>query len=570
MIASCVHFPDTVLEYENYDLSSIVTPVDVVEFNRLLKQAGYNDQKRLFLFRGFSSGFSLKYYGPRKVQHYTPNLKLRVGSPRELWNKVMTEMKAKCYAGPYREIPFTYFIQSPIGLVPKDKGTKTRLIFHLSYPKDGDSVNSGIPKKFCKVKYPNFAEAIQVCIDAGKSCSVAKSDMAMAFRHVPLSSAFWQFLILKCHHPVSGKLYYFVEKCLSFGSSISCAIFQAVSDGIAFIVRFRIANRALLNYLDNYFFAQLYKKVCDYQVRMFLDTCKQICFLVLLEKTFWRTTILVFLGLLIDTEEQVVRIPHEKVSKALDLIQYFLNRANRSITVLQVQRLCGTLNFITRCIIPGRVFLTRLYSMIDKPQLKQHHHVHITAENRLDLEMWHTFLTNQAAFKRPFLDLCNKVTSVELDMYSDASGSKTKGGFGAYCGKKWVAGSWDATFILNENPSIEYLELFALTAGVLLWIKDFKNTAVCIFTDNESVKYMINDTSASCKNCMVLLHLIVLECMVQNVKLTAEHVRTDENGKADALSRGQMKRFRELGPDMNEKPKRIPELIWPITKIWLK
>ena len=63
------------------------------------------------------------------------NLKLNVGSKTELWNKVMKEVKEKRYAGPYHKIPFEYYIQSPIGLVPKDHGKSTRLIFHLSYPR---------------------------------------------------------------------------------------------------------------------------------------------------------------------------------------------------------------------------------------------------------------------------------------------------------------------------------------------------------------------------------------------------------------------------------------------------
>ena len=105
-----------------------------------------------------------------------PNLKLRVGSPIELWNKVMLEVQKARYAGPFNEPPFEYYVQSPIGLVPKDKGKKTRLIFHLSYPRNGDSVNSQIPKEVCSVSYPDFDEAVKMCLMAGKSCSVGKSD----------------------------------------------------------------------------------------------------------------------------------------------------------------------------------------------------------------------------------------------------------------------------------------------------------------------------------------------------------------------------------------------------------
>ena len=113
---------------------------------------------------GFTKGFSLGYAGPIKVRRKAPKLKLRVGSPIELWNKIMTEVKAKRYAGPYEKVPFKHFIQSPVALVPKDKGKKTRLIFHLSYPKTGDSVNSGIPDDLCSVKYPDFMEAVKLVL----------------------------------------------------------------------------------------------------------------------------------------------------------------------------------------------------------------------------------------------------------------------------------------------------------------------------------------------------------------------------------------------------------------------
>ena len=81
------------------------------------------------------------------------------------------------------------------------------------------------------------------------------------------------------------------------GSSISCAIFQAISDAIAWLVHFR-ARKPNVNYLDDYLFAAALKRVCDEQIRIFLQICEDINFPVALEKTFWGTTVLIFLGLL--------------------------------------------------------------------------------------------------------------------------------------------------------------------------------------------------------------------------------------------------------------------------------
>ena len=75
------------------------------------------------LIDGFKNGFDLGFRGNiQGVRRTAPNLKLQVGSPVELWNKGMKAVKEKRYAGPFTKPPFNEFIQSPIGLVPKDGG----------------------------------------------------------------------------------------------------------------------------------------------------------------------------------------------------------------------------------------------------------------------------------------------------------------------------------------------------------------------------------------------------------------------------------------------------------------
>ena len=190
----------------------------------------------------------------------------------------MKEVQAKRYAGPYEQIPFDNYIQSPIGLVPKDQGRKTRLIFHLSYPRGtGTSVNACIPKDYCTVKYPDFNDAVKMCLDEGRNAAMGKSDMSMAFRHVPMRVEDFRYLILKAYHPKTNKVYYFVDKCLPFGSSISCKHFQSISDCIAYVVSYR-TKKPTLNYLDDYFFVALMKAGCDWQVDTFSGSLQRYKF----------------------------------------------------------------------------------------------------------------------------------------------------------------------------------------------------------------------------------------------------------------------------------------------------
>ena len=174
--------------YENFDLDNIVTPVNVKKLKDLLQVSGYDKKKSQFLIDGFTNGFSLEYHGPTNVQVRSKNLKLRgLGSKTTLWNKVMKEVKAKHYAGPFEEIPYSTYIQSPVGLVPKDNGKSVRLIFHLSHPRRSHeqiSVNANTPRDLCRVQYPDFSKAISLYLKAGKSCFLSKSDMTSAFRNV--------------------------------------------------------------------------------------------------------------------------------------------------------------------------------------------------------------------------------------------------------------------------------------------------------------------------------------------------------------------------------------------------
>ena len=474
------------------------------------------------------------------------------------------------FAGPFSDPPFDQFVQSPIGLVPKDKGLKTRLIFHLSYPKDGDSVNSGIPYEKCTVAYPDFDEAVKLCLKEGRGCSVGKSDMSSAFRHVPMAKDQWWLLVMKAEHPITKKTMFFVDKCLPFCSSISCAIFQAISDAIAWIVEFK-TRKPNVNYLDDYLFAALRKAICDAQLKVFLEVCDTINFPVALEKTYWGTTSLVFLGMLLDMIRQVICIPMDKLVKASNWIEYFLNKKKKKATVKEFQKLCGILNFLCKCIVPGRAFVRRLYINTSKNGmiLRPHHHVKITEESRMDLLVWKNFLRHPDSYYRPFME----VIAINAEQFGHVFRCFRQLFFGIWCilwhGMDiWTMGQ---DFCEKQKPSIEYLELFAVLVGVLNWIKLFKNHRIVLFCDKEAVVKMINGSSSRCKNCMVLVRMLVAESINRNVRIYAKHVGTKENGKADALSRLDFNRFWNLADGkMNDRCSPIPVEIWPFEKIWLE
>ena len=177
-------------------------------------------------------------------------------------------MRLGCFASPfnYNSPPYEYFIQSPIGLVPKDRGRDTRLIFQLSYLRGSLSVNSQTPVEFMKVSYPDFSEAIIRCLEeleAGAGiCAIAKSDMMSAFRNLGIFPQHFKYLLMVARSPLDGKWYLFLDKALPFGAAVLCRHFQWFSNSIAHVVRVT-TSKSPVNFLDDFFFVAVLKSLCD-------------------------------------------------------------------------------------------------------------------------------------------------------------------------------------------------------------------------------------------------------------------------------------------------------------------
>ena len=180
-----------------------------------------------------------------------------------------------------------------------------------------------------------------------------------------------------------------------------------------------------------------------------------------------------------------------------------------------------------------------------------------------------SFLKHPSVFSRGFFEFDSSLTSNVLNWYTDAS---TLYGMGGICGSQWFIADWPEAFMKFCQPSINYLELLALTTGVLLWIHAYRNQNVTIFCDNQSIVHMINSTSSTCCNCMSLIRIIVLQCMFFNVKLTVKHVLGVKNIFADFLSPHKYKEFwkfaRSKGVKFDKRPRTIPEELWPPQKLW--
>ena len=167
------------------------------------------------------------------------------------------------------------------------------------------------------------------------------------------------------------------------------------------------------------------------------------------------------------------------------------------------------------------------------------------------------------------VDLQQITSAKKLNFYSDASANNNLG-FGAVFDNCWLYARWEDGYIEKNKPSIEYLELFALSVAIITWGDKIKNQRIAVFCDNIAVVHMINNGTSSCKNCMYLLRLVTLDNMINNRGVFAIYVKSADNFLADALSRLQFNRFSRLVPkSMNKYPHEISPIVWPASCIWM-
>ena len=94
-----------------------------------------------------------------------------------------------------------------------------------------------------------------------------------------------------------------------------------------------------------------------------------------------------------------------------------------------------------------------------------HHHIRITRQAKLALEMWLTFLDTFNGI----LSMLDKQWSFnsDINLYTDASGSV---GFAAYFDGRWIQASWGEHY-QDERTSnnISFLELFPIFVAIAVW-----------------------------------------------------------------------------------------------------
>ena len=220
----------------------------------------------------------------------------------------------------------------------------------------------------------------QIVSVIGRNCLMSKIDIQHAFRLLPVKESQWPLLGIQW----LGQ--YYVNTRLPFGLRSAPAIFNNFADLICWIIQNITHNPNIIHYSDDYF---IVKSQDIIETHNELSTIKHIFqhlnVPIATEKIEGPATTITYLGIQINSRDQTIQLPDDKVSELTTLLPTWLHK--KKCTQKEILSLIGKLSFASKVIRPGRIFLRRLITVAYTVK-RLHHFIYLNKEAQADIKWW--------------------------------------------------------------------------------------------------------------------------------------------------------------------------------------
>ena len=247
----------------------------------------------------------------------------------------------------------------------------------------GSSINDYINPEYYSLKYCTIDNAITILNELGPGTLMGKIDLKNAFRLCPDSKEDWPLL------GIYWQGNYYLDKSLPFGLGSAPFLFNQLASGLEWILVNNYGVQWLLHYLDDIFTAgPPGTDICHKNMQHMLSLCSHVNAAVKPEKVEGPTTLLTFLGVLLDTVTMQASITQERKA---EIVQALLKlQGKHTCTKKLLLSVIGQLAFACKVVPPGRIFLRHLIDLSTTVG-PIHHHVTINQEARKDIQWWIDF-----------------------------------------------------------------------------------------------------------------------------------------------------------------------------------
>ena len=413
----------------------------------------------------------------------------------------------------------------------------------LSQP-HGSSINDDISKDQFSCEFSKFDDATDLLMRAGPNALLCKLDIKHAYRLLPVKPDQWHHL---CYHWEGN---YYVDLVLPFGLRSSGAIFNKFAGLVRWIIAHHYHIASIVNYSDD-FFAVLGKimDIATTQLNTIIRAFNDLDIPLAEDKIEGPCTLLKYLGIMINSVTMTIEVPKEKLAEATTNLNRWKKR--RTCTKRELKSLIGKLSHISKVVRPGRMFSRRLIDLSTTVS-RMHHHITLNKEARADIQWWLDFLPQWTATS--MIPPSRAIRSTDLSLFSDACDI----GFGATYGRAWIQGAWSQQQL---DLSIDYRELFAITAAAFTWGHQWEGQRIVFVTDNKPITKVWDKGTSPSIPVMFLIRALYLFAARTGFSVSFKHIFGIYNTAADALSRFQMHRFRNALPEADLQPTNIPSTI---------
>ena len=297
-------------------------------------------------------------------------------------------------------------------------------------------------------------------------------------------------------------------------------IAQRVSNAIRYV--HEQMSYFLLNYVDDFLGAETKQKIWE-AFNHLKNLLEQLRIDAAPEKMVPPTTRLEFLGVTFDADKGTMEVSPDRLEEMSQELATWLYKTRTTRT--ELESLIGKLQFISKCVRAGRVFVARLINWLKTMNRRSTYQIDIEA--RKDIAWWARFLTQYNGVS--LLWLFN-IPGQDTAISSDACPQ----GFGAICGHKYLHGFFPQEW---SNTNIAYLEIRAVIVALNCFAKELQGKYFRINVDNEAVAHIINSGAGKDSFLQDALREIAMIAASHQFIVKAKHIMGVDNRVPDWLSR---------------------------------
>jgi len=349
-------------------------------------------------------------------------------------------------------------------------------------------------------------------------------DLKDAYLHVPVANSDRRFFRFRHRDKV------FQWKSLPFGYRDAPRLFQKLM--VEAFRTLREQGIRLVIYLDDILILADSRKLCLEHLSMVLQRLISLGFVVNIEKSILEPSQRIqFLGVVVDLIKMSFELPPEKLTCFRRRVKKLLKRAKskRSLTLLELQSIVGTLISVNDCVWATRVHINSLIEMLRLALVKEDGLVPPSEQTLVDLQWWADNL--EVWNGRSMLPT---ITDEILEV--DASDS----GLGAI--RKTPGRSMEEAFKLLSQEDKRHnnvKELLAVEFGLVHFVNkwNWREKSILIKTDNMTAMSYVNRMGGRISHLCRITERIHGFALKRKLSVRAEWIPGETNVDADRASR---------------------------------